>query len=104
MLCHPGTHRLNPLFSWLIILVLLHDCQTGTFNRPGCSTRCIPSLISEPGGSILYGYSSSTTYRIKLNSSNYRVIISQQSWRHRRLAERWPPLKSINRNPTWLVI
>jgi len=35
----------------------------------------------------------------------HRVTTWHRSWRHRRLeTERWSPLKSINRNPTWLVI
>jgi len=35
----------------------------------------------------------------------HRVTTCHRSWRHRRLeTERWPPLKSINRNTTWLVI
>jgi len=37
--------------------------------------------------------------------SYHRVTTCHRSWRHRRLeTERWPPLKSINRNTTWLVI
>jgi len=35
----------------------------------------------------------------------HRVTTCHRSWRHRRLeTERWPPLKSINRNTTWLVV
>jgi len=37
--------------------------------------------------------------------AKHRVTTCHRSWRHRRLeTERWPPLKSINWNATWLVI
>jgi len=36
---------------------------------------------------------------------SHRLITCHRSWRHRRLeTERWPPMKSISRNTTWLVI
>jgi len=46
-----------------------------------------------------------TAGRSHVCNSAHRVITCHRSWRHRRLeTERWPPLKCINRNPTWLVI
>ena len=51
------------------------------------------------------GMTNTPTWGVVGITSTESSCTCQQTWRHRRLeTERWPPLKSINRNPMWLVI
>ena len=93
------------IFFWILMVPVQHHCQYDV-RKYKLANRVIPIMDQLPITKDIDTIGNSRPiHRVRELCYTHRVTTCHRNWRHRRLkTERWLPLKSINRNMTWLVI